>query len=119
MRGRASGYDDIRAGLRLGFSITLLIEVTKICNDMLGADVPMQHPSAAYALALTSQKIVSYWEGQLVREDIAAVIEAHIRPRMEAVIAAAEGEPAVLVAALDDLARAYMDTLPFLKSIGT
>ena len=54
-----------------------------------------------------------------VREETADAIDAHIRPKMEAVLDAAEGETEPLMKALDELARAFMDAGPFLKSIGT
>jgi len=38
---------------------------------------------------------------------------------MEAVLDSADGDADTLLRALDDLARAYADTAPFLKSIGT
>lgn len=113
------GYDDIRAALRRGFSVSTLNEITRLGHDLLGADTPLRHPAAAYALAATAQKVAWYWEGKPVREDTAAVIDAHLRPKMEAVIVASEGDPEALLQALDDLARAYIDAGPFLKSIGT
>jgi len=54
-----------------------------------------------------------------VREDAAAIIEAHIEPKTEAVVDAAEHDGESLVQALDELVRAYADAGPFLKSIGT
>jgi hypothetical protein len=113
------GYDDIGAALRRDFSINTLNEITRIGHDLLGSDATLRHPAAAYALAITAQKIAWYWEGQPVREDTAAVIEAHIKPKMEAVLAAANADAESLTAALDDLARADADAVPFLKSIGS
>lgn len=113
------GYDDIRTSLSRGFSVNTLNEITRLGHDLLGSDAALRHPAAAYALAATAQKIAWYWEGQPVREDTAAVIEAHIKPKMEAVLASAEADAESLTAALDDLARAYADAVPFLKSIGS
>lgn len=112
-------YADIRASLRRGFSVDTLNEITRIGHALLGSDAALRHPIAAYALTVTAQKIAWYWEGQPVREDTAAVVEAHIRPKMEAVIDAADADEKTLVRALDDLARAYSDAVPFLKSIGS
>lgn len=114
------GYDEIRAALNRGFSVSTLNEITRLGHALLDSETPLRHPSAAYALAATAQKIAWYWDGQAVREDTAAVIEAHIKPKMEAVLDAADGDDAeALIQALDDLARAYADAGPFLKSIGT
>lgn len=112
------GYDDIRAALGRGFSVRTLNDIIRIGHDLLGADVPLRHPAAAYALATTAQKVAWYWEGQPVRDDTAAVIEAHLKPKMEAILDAAEGDAESLIKALDELARAYTDAGPFLKSIG-
>lgn len=113
------GYDEIRAALGQGFSVDSLHEITRVGHALLDSEIPLQHPSAAYALAATAQKIAWYWDGQPVRDDTAAVIEAHIKPKMEAVLDSADGDADTLLRALDDLARAYADTAPFLKSIGT
>jgi hypothetical protein len=45
------------------------------------------------------------------------VIEAHLKPKMLAVLDAAEGAPEALMRAIDDLARAYADATPFLKAL--
>lgn len=113
------GYDEIRAALSRGFSVSTLHEITRLGHALLDSETPLRHPSAAYALAATAQKIAWYWEGQPVREETADAIEAHIKPKMEAVLAAADGDADALIMALDELARAYLDASPFLKSIGT
>lgn len=112
------GYEAIHAALSRGFSVDSLNEITRVGYALLSADKPLRHPAAAYALAVTAQKIAWYWEGQPVRDDIAAVIEAHIKPKMEVVITASEADGETLLQALDDLARAYVDAQPFLESIG-
>ncbi len=108
------GYDDIRAALGRGFSVTTLNEVARLGHDLLGADTPLRHPAAAYALAVTAQKIAWLWEGQPVREDGAAVVEAHIKPKMFAVLDVAESDASALMVALDELASAYADAKPLL-----
>lgn len=110
------GYDTIRSALDRGLSLDTLHEISRIGHDLLSSDGALRHPIAAYALAATAQKIAWYWDNQPVRADTAAVIEAHIKPRMEAVVAGAEGDCDALLLALDNLARAYSDTVPFLKS---
>ena len=110
------GYDAIRTALSRGFFLENLHHITRLGHELLESDTPLRHPSAAYAIAATAQKVAGYWDG--VREDAVAVIEAHIKPKMEAVVDAAEGDAESLVLALDELARAYADAGPFLKSIG-
>jgi len=112
-------YGEIRAALSRGFFVDNLNLITRLGHELLQSDIPLRHPSAAYILATTAQKVAWYWEGQPVRVDTADVIEAHIRPKMEAVLDAAEGAADSLLRAADDLARAYADAVPFLKSIGT
>lgn len=108
------GYDGIRAALE-NFCVDNLHLITRLGHELLNSDAPLRHPSAAYVLAVTAQRIAMYWDGVPVAEDAAAVIEAHIRPKMKAVLDAAEGDGATLAAAFDDLARAYVDATPFLK----
>lgn len=110
------GYDDIRTALSSGFFLESLHHITRLCHELLESDTPLRHPSAAYAIAATAQKIAWYWEGVPVRDDAAAIIEAHIKPKMEAVVDAAEHDAESLVQALDELARAYADAGPFLKN---
>lgn len=110
-------YDDIRAALSHGFFVSNLHHITRLGHELLESDIPLRHPSAAYALAATAQKVAWYWDGVPVREETADAIEAHIRPKMEAVLDAAEGDAEPLIKALDELARAYADAGPFLKSI--
>lgn len=111
------GYDGIRTALE-NFCVDNLHLITRLGHELLNSDVPLRHPSAAYVIAITAQKIAAYLDRVPVPEDSAAVIEAHIRPKMEAVLDAADGDAATLAAALDDLARAYVDATPFLKSPG-
>jgi hypothetical protein len=85
---------------------------------MLDSDASLRHPAAAYIIAATAQKIASYWDGVSVREDDRALIEAHMRPKIEAVLDAAEGDAAQLIDAIDALARGYADVLPTLKAAG-
>lgn len=113
------GYDDIRTALSRGFYLDNLHHISRLAHALLDSDAPLRHPAAAYVIAATAQKVASYFDGMPVREETAAVIEAHIRPKIEAVLDAAEGDADALTKALDDLARAYADAVPFLKSIGT
>lgn len=112
------GYNDISAALSRGFFVKNLHLIIRLGHDLLNSDAPLRHPSAAYTIAITAQKVASYWDGMPVRDDEAAVIEGHIRPKMEAVLNAAEGQDEPLMKALDELARAYADATPFLKAIG-
>lgn len=80
------------------------------------SDAPLRHPAAVYVVAITAQNIAAYWDGVPVSEESAAVVEAHIRPKMLAVLDAAEGEADNLSNVLDDLARGYSDAIPFLKT---
>lgn len=109
------GYDDIRAALGHSFSVASLNIMTKLGHDLLGADAPLRHPAAAYTLATTAQNIAWYWDGAPLPEDAVAAVEAHLRPKMLAVLDAAESEAQTLLSALDDLARAYTDAIPFLR----
>jgi hypothetical protein len=110
------GYDDIRAALRRDFSVDSLNEITRIGHEMLSSDAPLRHPSAALALASIAQKIAWHWEGNPVMHEAAASVEVHLKPRFEAVVAAAGADSSELIDALDDLARAYADALPLLSS---
>ncbi|MDA1082810.1 MAG: hypothetical protein O2973_14320 [Gemmatimonadetes bacterium] len=110
------GYADIKAVLGRGFSVSTLNEITRLGHDLLGSDATVRHPAAAYVLAATAQKIAWHLEGQPLRDDAAEIIEAHLGPKMEAVIKAADSDADALTSALDDLARAYSDTVSFLGS---
>ena len=109
------GYDDIRKALE-SFCVDNLHLVTSLGHELLHSDTRLRHPCAVYAVTITAQKIALYWDGIPVAEESASVIEAHMRPKMLAVLDAADGEIGPLVDALDDLARAYSDATPFLKT---
>ena len=111
-------YDDIRAALSRGFVLETLYLITRLGHELLGPGQPSPHPSAAYALAVTAQKIAWYCEGYPVHEEIMAVVEAHVRPKMVAVLDAVATGGDGLVKALDELALAYGESQPFLNSIG-
>lgn len=81
---------------------------------MLDADKPVRHPIALYAIVATAQKLAWHWEGDAVRHDTIDAVEAHLKPKMDAVLSAADAEPEVLIEALDELAKAYNDARPFL-----
>jgi hypothetical protein len=109
----------LRTAISKGFHLDNLHHITRLGHALLNSDKPLRHPSAAYLIAVTAQKIAWYCEGYPVRDETISVIEAHIKPKMEAVLDAADENPESLIQALDELARAYADATPFLKSIGT
>jgi hypothetical protein len=86
---------------------------------MLDSDEPLRHPIAVYALAATAQKIALLCDGEGVRDAAMEAIEAHLKPKMLAVFNAAESDSDALISALDELARAYIDAQPLLRSNGT
>ncbi len=108
------GYDDIRKALE-NFGVDNLHSVTRLGHELLTSDSPLQHPAAVYVVAVTAQRIALYWDGVPVAEESASVVEAHLRPKMLAVLDAAETDAQHLLDTLDDLARAYVDSVPFLK----
>jgi hypothetical protein len=81
---------------------------------MLDADRPVRHPSALFAIVATAQKLAAHWEGDALRNDTIDAVEAHLKPKMNAVLSAADAAPEILIDALDGLARAYNDARPFL-----
>lgn len=81
---------------------------------MLDADEPVGHPIALYVIVATAQKLAWHWDGEAVRDDAVDAVEAHLKPKMDAVLRAADSGPEVLMNALDELARAYNDARPFL-----
>ena len=110
------GYNDIREALRRDFLLENLHLITRLGHELLNSDTPLRHPAAAYVIAATAQKVAWYLEEGGLQDDSATVVGAHIRPRMEAVLDAAEGEPTLLIQALDDLARAYADATRLIQS---
>lgn len=112
------GYDDVRAAIGKGLYVRNLRDITRLCYELLNSDSSIKHPSAAYAVADICNNIAWYFDGQPVREETASVIEAHIQPKLQSVIDAAEGDSETLVIALDELVRAFVDAGPFLQSIG-
>lgn len=109
------GYEDIRTAFGRGFSVGTLNEITRLGHGLLASDTTLQHPSAAYALAATAQKIALLLDGLGVQDESVSLIEAHIKPKMEAVLNAADGNAELLVQTLDDLARAYSEAGALLK----
>lgn len=108
------GYNDIRAALGRGFSVTTLHEITRLGHELLDSDTSLVHPSAVYVVAATAQKLASFLDSQSA-DDAVAVVEAHIRPKMEAVLNAADRDAQTLMMTLDDLTRAYGEARSFLK----
>lgn len=110
------GYDDIRAALNRGFTVENLHAITRLSNQLLDSSATgLRHPSAAYAIGAIAQRVAGSWDGIPPFEDASDVVEAHLRPKIEAVLDAAEGETEPLMAALDDLARAFAEARAFLK----
>jgi hypothetical protein len=108
------GYDEIRAALNRGFSVNTLNEVTRLGHDLLASDTALTHPIVPYALAATAQKIAARLDGQHAAADSISIVESHIRPQMIAVLDAAQGPTSRLMEALDNLARAYSESISFL-----
>jgi hypothetical protein len=107
------GYDDIRAALSAGFIENLNL-VARLGHDALAADVPCRHPSALYAIAVTAEKLAAACDSAAWTDDAASKIEAHIRPQLEIVLDAVDGDDSSVLAALDALARSYTQTRPLL-----
>jgi hypothetical protein len=86
---------------------------------MLSSDKPIKHPIAVFALVSTAQKLALLCDGEAVRDDTIGAIEDHLRPKMQAVVKAADGAAEALINALDELARGYIETRPLLEPKGT
>lgn len=108
------GFDDIRTALRRGFSVGTLNEITRLGHDLLTADTSLRHPSAAYVIAATAQKLAWLLDHH-AQDDAVAIIEPHIKPKLNAVLDVADSDTDRLVRALDDLARAYGEASSLLK----
>ena len=107
------GYQEIRAALGRGFSVSTLNEVTRLGHALLASDTALGHPIAAYVLSATAQKIANHLDQQTT-DDAISVVESHIRPKMLAVLDSADGPPGTLLHALDELARGYSEAMAFL-----
>ena len=112
-------YDKLRAALSLHFSVETLNEITRIGHEMLDSDEPIRHPIAIYTLTATAQKVALLCDGEGVGDRAMDAIEAHLKPKMLAVLDAADSDPNALISELDALARAYIDAQPLLRFNGT
>jgi len=84
---------------------------------VLNSDSPLRHPAAAFVIAATAQQIATHWDGVPVPDDSASVIEAHLKPKMLAVLDSADSDSETLLEAINELARAYADATSFLKPL--
>jgi hypothetical protein len=108
------GYDDIRAALGSARFVDNLNLIARLCHGAMTSDSPCHHPSALYAIAVTAEKLAAAYESAVWTDDTASKIEAHIRPHLETVLEAIDGDEPGLLAALDALARCYAQVRPLL-----
>lgn len=113
------GYEALRAAVGGSFSIDRLNAITRLGHELLQAQPPVSHPSAAYAIAATAQKIAWFFDGYPPHDSAMASVEELVRPPMLAILDAAESGGPDLVAALDQLATAYAFARYALETVGS
>ena len=69
-----------------------------------------------FAIATTVEKIASRWDGNALPADTAQIVEAHIRPKLVALLDVADSDSAGVLEALNELARAYADVNPIVDA---
>jgi hypothetical protein len=109
------GFEELRRALD-NFCVDNLHLVTRLGHELLNTDASLRHPAALFAVTITAQKVALYWDGVPVTEEAASIVESHIRPKMLSVLDAADLDADTVLRAMDDLARSYVDALPFLKA---
>lgn len=109
-------YDDIRAALHRGFHLDNLWHVTHLGFGLLNSE-HVTHPAVPFAIATTAEKIATRWTGHALPVDTAQVVEAHMLPKLLALLDVADSDAATVTGALDDVARAYAEAIPIIDDV--
>lgn len=99
-------YEEIRTALHRGFSVDNLRAITNLSLNTLQQKTP-RHPSVFHAIALVCRWLADAWDGLPIAPDIAERVERQLRPPLEALLDIADGDPAQVCAALDNLATMF------------
>ena len=110
-------YDEIRAALRPGsFYLDNLWHITRLAFDLLASE-HVKNPAVPFAIGLTVEKIASRWAGHALPVDTAQVVEAHVRPKLVALLDVVDADPITVAQALNDVARAYAEAIPIVDAV--
>jgi hypothetical protein len=105
-----ASYQDIRTALRRGFSVDNLRTITNLALKTLQQANP-KHPAVFAALASVSRWVADAWDDHAITVKVSGRVEGQLKPRLEALIEVADGSPAEVCGALDDLAVAFRDSI--------
>ena len=103
--------EELRAAIARGFYVENLWAIVRLCTKLLKTG-RLAHPIIALTIKGICVQLASSQEGEAVPGEQAELVEAHLRPAMEALLDVAHGTPAQVCEALDHLARVQADTLP-------
>jgi hypothetical protein len=107
MAMQASVTQAVEADLRKGFYGESVLRIVRRLGDARHQNLAT-NPIAFYAVESVLTRIYSRWlEQQPSTVPTGIALETHLIPPIEAVLRAADGQPAELVAALNALVRAY------------
>ena len=109
-------YDEIRTALGRGFYLDNLWQIVRLSFAIVHSG-QAKHPAVPFAIATIVEKIANRWAGHALPDDTAAVVEAHVQPKLVALLDVADADPSTVAAALDDAARAYAEAIPIIDAV--
>jgi hypothetical protein len=102
--------EELRAAIARGLHIENLWAIVRLCSDFLRTR-KLHNPIVALAIKAVCADIAKAQEAEAVPADYAELVDAHLVPAIESVLNASSGTADQLRDALNELARAYADTL--------
>ena len=101
-------YHDLRTALGRGFYLDNLWHITRLGFDLHRNGRPT-HPDIPFTIATIAEKVARHWSSQPLPNDIAEMVEEHLRPKLVGLIDVAEADSAAVTQAIQDANEAYAE----------
>jgi hypothetical protein len=102
--------EELRAAVGRGLQVDNLWAIVRRCTDLLKTE-KLSNPIIALAIKAVCTDVASAQESEAVSGDYAELLDAHLLPAIDGLLDVSSGSDQQLKEALNDLARAYADTL--------
>lgn len=105
-----SQYDQIRTAIGRGLALDNLRVITELSLSELQEGTP-SHPVVFLVLASVSRWVADAWDDIPLSTQAADRVEGLLKPSLEALLDAADGDPVEVCAALDATAAVFREAI--------
>ena len=104
-------YEELKSAVGRGLHVENLWAIVRLCTTLLQTD-RLANPIIAFTIKAVCERLASSQDGQAVSADHGDLADAHLLSAIQRLLDVAYGGADEICEALNQVARAYADTLP-------